>query len=297
MRFTPVFKALLVLGLAGCGSNGDDERTASSAVSGAGADTSASGNITSIPNNPLNLSPAPVFAASSRSVTYDDCFPQHDDIQIGDRQVDRIEQYDSGRNEISSYTTTTIVTGVAPHTYAGRQGVLISTENPVHDEGGTLISNIFSEELSLRGAQQTLSARQFNYAAGSTFHNHTITETPVELGDIALGHETLPYKPGDSTVSIYDTVTEGDVPGAGVKVRMTEKLTFLGVEEGTAVLGYTFPYTCVFRREYSSEFGSGVSDYYVHKLGGAKTVEYDERAPRPLVHQMVSDTAVLRRAK
>lgn len=301
MKVKAVCALALVMGLTSCGGDGDgdggDASTASSSTeagAGSGNEAPQTANITTIDNNPLKLSPAPAFTASSRSVTYDDCFPRHDDVQVGDTTVDRIEQYDSGTKQIETLQQTNTVTGVTPYAYGGRQGVLITGEHPEYNDDGTLASKLIFEDISLRGALHSWTSTNYVYVLGAPQKDYAFTNSPVELGDISNGNAA--YKPGDSTTTIYDAKTEPPF-GPPTTVRITEKRTFLGVEEGTKASGFTFPYACVFRIEISSENGTFLSDRYHHKFGGVKTVVYDDHAPRPLVYEGISDTARERRIK
>lgn len=301
MKVKAVCALALVMGLTSCGGDGDgdggDASTASSSTeagAGSGNEAPQTGNITTIDNNPLKLSPAPVFTASSRSVTYDDCFPRHDDVQVGDIAVDGVEEFDSWTNQIETMHQTNTVTAVVPYSYAGRQGVLITDENPEHVSANGHYPKLVSEELSLRGARHWMKTTGFTTVSGNTVQNYTYTHIPLELGDISNGN--APYKPGDSTTSTFDWISQhGNEPPT--TVRVIEKLTFLGVEEGTTVAGFSFPYACVFRVEIKSDRVTRIEDHYHHKYGGIKAVVYTDGGPKPLVNERLSDTARERRIK
>ena len=150
---------------------------------------------------------------------------------------------------------------------------------------------------AFRGALIGLESR--NYSAVNNTVTTISTSTLTELGDLSSGHTVIPFAIGDRVSNKSNYVNEFPAsPSLNSQGSVTETITFLGVDEGTSVVGGSFDYSCVFRHEITSAGSSerGVYDTYMHRLGGnIKTVSYSALYPRPLVYQMVSDTAYSRR--
>ncbi len=248
-------------------------------------------NCAIIPNNSLGLSPAPVFVASSKQVNYNDCFIAHTDVLVGDVATDRIEQYNVATNSISSYDTITRITARALYTFGSRSGfqVTATLDNPSPGLATGGRAALF------QGAFQGLYT--FNRNALTLINEDTTT--PIALGDFSTGRISSTYQVGDSMTQQYSVSSGNYVINQTTTVQVSEYWTFLGTEVNTSVVAGSFSYACVFRRQVTmtSNGQSSVSNYdvYQHKASGVKTLEYLSGAPRPLLRQLVSNTAIARR--
>lgn len=301
--------AALLATLSACGGGSDNasRSLATSSDSGTAGSSNGISSGTSISNhgfsgsasaNPLNLDPAPLFTPSARSVTYGDCFPKHDDVLVSDVATDRIETY-SSTTGISTVDQTNTVTSVAPASFNGRNGVSVTMDNPPHTgQDNSLLFGVESKQLLLQGMAFTTFTK--NYLNDSTGTRSTFMSTPSSLGDLSAGHTLISYGLGDSVTNKFSTSYFDMLsPQFNTQVDITEKITFIGVEEGTTVAAGKFDYTCVFRRELTSTVNgqpyTSVEDVYSHKWSGVKTVSFGSSYPRPLVSQLVSSSALTRR--
>ncbi|HEY8605857.1 MAG TPA: hypothetical protein VIM12_01925 [Noviherbaspirillum sp.] len=235
-----------------------------------------------------SMAPRPVFIPGKREVTYDDCFPPHDNARQGDVVVSQLEIYDSRHARIVPYRTTSTVTDVSPFALGERFGIRTTSE--VRAEVGYVhVASSSSEDARLRGTWILLTTM---HLPGGTSTSARTRYLPVHVGNLSTGHETTIYKPGQCIRNIYRVRHEVHNAASTKEDMLTETITFLGVEERSKVAGREFPYACVFRQElHMNGSRSGVYDLYFHKYGALKTVEYDPAAPRPLVHELLQDTA------
>jgi len=246
--------------------------------------------------NPLELKPAPQFSTSSRAVTYDDCFPRFDDVELGDVVKSTVETY-SQSTGIDSVNQTETVTEVTSTTFNGRSALNVKTDNPPYlRSDNVMVLGVEATALILRGGSLVTSRR--NYLNDATGTRTLTTNTPATMGDLSAGRSTTPFVLGDSTIHTYSMdYVNYPVPELNSRVDITEKVIFIGVEEGTEVAAGKFDYTCVFRHELFSTINgrtiTSVQDYYTHKWSGVKALTYG--APRPLVFQIVSNSAIARR--
>lgn len=297
MKSIAAVSVSLCLIVAGCGGGGSESAPDSTVTPTPQPSTSAP-PVLLASANPLNLSPAPQFTSSNRSVVYDDCFQDLNDLLVGDVATSRNEDVD-GTKTITPYDTVTTITKVVPATVPDRIGVSVDTVVPPSTIPRTPVASRSLENrttnIVLRGS--TWPAISKNY--GAFGDEQTIsTMKPTSLGDISSGHALIAFALGDSETTTYaydNTVVYNGLLNSGTLKIST---TFIGVDEGTKVIGGSFPYTCVFRRTMTGitgTQGTTVADTYFHKWGIAKTIYYSALAPRPLVGQMVSDTGYDRR--
>jgi hypothetical protein len=234
-------------------------------------------------------------------VVYDDCFPQHNDVQVGDVAVGLNELYFGGAAGIVSLNQTVTIKSVAPYNFGGRTGVSVVLDTPPQLlPNNSLFYGTESTSAIMRGGRiDTLSQTYLNDAGGV----RTITTvTPTAVGDISAGHTLIAYSLGDSVTNTASfTYVDVYSPSQNYQGNVTEKITFIGVEEGTQVIAGKFDYTCVFRHEITGtvngQSSTSVFDMYHHKWSAiVKTVEFSPSYPRPLIKQLVSDSAIVRRA-
>lgn len=248
-------------------------------------------------SNPLGLNPAPQFTPSGRSVYYDDCFPKYNDVIVGDVAVSNVETYSAVSKTISNYNTTATVKSVSPYSFNGAQGVSVITDIPSQRLPDlTLMYATETTTAFLKGSAMDLMSKTY---MNDAFGVRTITTaTPIALGDLSSGHTVIPFNIGDNVTNSASFKYENkSTPNYNSQGTYTEKITFIGVEENTLVQAGRFDYTCVFRREFTGPYGTTVNDTYTHKWTPVvKMVHYSSSYPRPLVYQVVSDTAIARRA-
>lgn len=249
--------------------------------------------------NPLNLKPAPQFSTSSRAVTYDDCFPRFDDVVVGDVVKSKVETFGTTADSLDQTET---VTAVTPTSFNGRAGVSVSIDNPPYvDADNVMQYGVESKALYLRGGTLTTFVRYYLNDSVGTYSS--FTNTPIAIGDLSAGHDTAPFVLGESVTNRYSFSYVNNVASQfNRQGEISEKITFIGVEEGTEVLAGKFDYTCVFRREISSTINGqtivNVQDYYTHKWSGVKELSFDMDSAEPEVYQLfqvVSNSAIERR--
>ena len=253
--------------------------------------------------NPTGLNPPPQFSTSARSVTYDDCFPRVDDVVAGDVSTNSQEQYYGPTIGIVASSITSTVTATTPWMYDSRPGVSVVVDIP--PEALTVPFNAARSgaEIAvgyLRGSVIPQTGK--SYPSRQVGFRTIDTSTPIAVGDLSAGHTSSPYALGDSVVNTSSSTFQNlDAPSQNSASTISEKISFIGVEENTAVPAGVFPYTCVFRHEASivtnGKSGSSVYDTYTHRWGTAKTVVYSPTAPRPLVFKLISASDLTRRIK
>lgn len=248
--------------------------------------------------NPLELKPTPQFSTSARAVTYDDCFPRFDDVEVGDVVKSTVETYSQSEG-IGSIDQTETVTEMTRTTFNGRDAISVKTDNPPYlRSDNVMVLGVEATALILRGGNVATSRRSYLNDANGT--RTLITNTPATIGDLSAARSVNPFVLGDSTTHTYamDYVNYA-APDFNSKANITEKVTFIGVEEGTEVAAGKFEYTCVFRHELFSTINgetiTSVQDYYTHKWSGVKALTFGAGYPRPLVYQLVSNSAMARR--
>lgn len=284
--------AICVAALTACG--GSSPQQADKQPTGAPASGSSF-------TNPLELKPAPQFSTSARLVAYDDCFPRFDDVELDDVVKGTAETFSQSAG-IGSVERTETVTNITRTSFNGRDAVSVTTDNPPYLRSDNVM--VLGEEataLILRGSNLvTLRRSYLNDDMGTRTQ---ITNTPATMGDLSAGRTTTPFVLGDSATNTfrmdYENRAAPNAPVLNNSADVTEKVTFIGVEEGTEVAAGKFDYTCVFRHEVSStvngETITSVQDYYTHKWTGVKALTYGAGYPRPLVYQLVSNSAMARR--
>lgn len=285
--------ALCIAVLSACGGGGD-----------------SGGPATQLPDsghsftNPLNLSPAPQFSTSTRTVNYDDCFPKWDDIEVGDVVKSTVETYTDAAG-IGVIDQTETVTSVVQDTFADRDSSVyrnalrVKTDNPPYLRSDNVMQfGVRTEALILRGGTVTLLREDYlNDADGTRMKTKNV---PSKIGDLAAAHIYTPFAMRDSVAHAYAmSFTNIWSPEFDHQADITEKIMFIGVEEGTEVPAGKFEYSCVFRREFKSvingETITNVQDYYTTKWSGVKAITYSPDYPRPLLYKLVSNSAIERR--
>ncbi|GAB3555062.1 hypothetical protein GCM10027343_43660 [Noviherbaspirillum agri] len=275
--------------LAACGGGSSSPKTDQQPSTGAPASGSSF-------TNPLELDPAPQFSTSSRAVTYDDCFPRFDDVELGDVVKSTVETYAQSEG-IGSVDQTETVTEMTRTTFNGRDALIVKTDNPPYlRSDNVMVLGVEATALILHGGSIATSRK--NYLNDATGTRTLTTNTPATMGDLSAGRSASPFLLGDAATHTYKMdYVNYLVPELNSSVDVAEKVTFIGVEEGTEVAAGKFDYTCVFRHELFSTINgktvTSVQDYYTHKWSGVKALTYG--APRPLVYQIVSNSAIARR--
>lgn len=286
-----VLGALCVSVLAACGGGSSSPKASPQPSTGAPASGSSF-------TNPLELKPSPRFSTSSRAVTYDDCFPRFDDVELGDVVKSTVETYSQSEG-IGSVEQTETVTEVTRTAFNGRDALSVKTDNPPYlRSDNVMVLGVEATALILRGGNMATSRR--SYLNDATGTRTLITNTPVAIGDLSAARGATPFVLGDSTTHSFSMdYVNYLAPDFNSKADVTEKVTFIGVEEGTEVAAGKFDYTCVFRHEMFSTINgetiTSVQDYYTHKWSGVKALTYGAGYPRPLEYRLVSNSAMARR--
>ncbi|HJV76712.1 MAG TPA: hypothetical protein VJ654_21040 [Noviherbaspirillum sp.] len=247
--------------------------------------------------NPLELKPAPQFSTSGRAVVYDDCFPPYDDVKLGDVVKSTVETY-SPATGIGVIEQTETVKSIVSGTFEGRSTLSVTTDNPPYVSSDNVRQyGVEATALILKGGTVTTLKRV--YRTDETDTVSTTTNTPSAIGNLAASHIYTPFALRDSVEHKYLLTYDALDPAFDHQVNVTEKITFIGVEEGTEVAAGKFDYTCVFRQEISSTVNgqtiTNVQDFYTNKFSGVKALLFNEGYPRPLVYQLVSNSALDRR--
>lgn len=279
-----------------------------SACGGGGGGASSSGGSTQAPSsgasftNPLQLKPSPQFSTSARAVTYDDCFPAFDDVLVGDVIRGKSETFTA--EGIVTVDQTDTVTAVTSETFDGRAAVRVTTNNPPYvGTDNILVLGVESTALYLHGGSVVLSSRRYRNddpGPDGTGTRTKISNTPSAIGNLAAIRGASPFALGDFSTHAYSQKYESPyLPEYNYDAAVTEKVSFIGVEEGVTVEAGTFDYACVFRHEITSvingQASTEVRDYYTHKWSTVKILSHNEAFPRPLVTQVVSNSALDRR--
>lgn len=248
--------------------------------------------------NPLELKPAPQFSTSARKVVYDDCFPQYDDVRLGDVVKSTVENY-SPATGIGVIEQTETVKSIVPGTFEGRSALYVTTDNPPYVRSDNVLQfGVEATALILKGGTVTTLKREYlNDVKGTRTKTTTV---PSAIGNLAGAHIYTPFALRDSVQHTYSlSYANMLAPEFDHQIDITEKITFIGVEEGTEVPAGKFDYTCVFRRQISSTVNgqtiTNVQDFYTNKLSGVKALIFSDGYPRPLVYQVVSNSAIARR--
>lgn len=285
--------ALLVAMLAACGGGGG------------GGSSNSGGDSTQAPSsgvshtNPLNLAPPPQFSTSARAVTYDDCFPAFDDVEVGDVVVSKVETYVPDTGGIYTGNQTVTVTAVAPDTFNGHAAVRVTTDSPpylrsdnVMEYGGDRVA------LYLDGGSANKSLIQYlNNEAGTRVNVKNFSNELSVIGILPAAGTGVALALGDFANSSYtQTYTSALLSDYSRTYAVAEKTRFIGVEENVQVEAGTFDYACVFRYE-QTDVANGqtaVYDYYTHKWSTLKVLVHNS-VMRPLVTEVVSNSAIDRR--
>lgn len=278
---------MCIAGLAACG--GGDSQTV--------REPATQQPVGEVFTNPLELKPAPQFSTSARTVVYDDCFPPYDDVKLGDVVKSTVESY-LPTTGIGIIEQTETVTKIEPGTFEGRSGLYVTTDNPPYVRPDQLWENgVEATALILKGGTVTTSERIYLASDNKTLS--TITRTPSVIGNLAAAHIYTPFALRESIEHKYLLTYDAIDPAFDRQVDITEKIMFIGVEEGTEVPAGKFEYSCVFRYQISSTVNgqtiTNVHDFYTNKFSGVKAVFFNDGYPRPLLYQLVSNSAIARR--
>ena len=278
---------------ASCGGGGGDSSTSQT-------DQGSSVSEPTPPNpNPLGLDPAPAFIPSARQVTFSDCVPAINDYLVGDKGVDMIEDYDHQSKQIISFKTADMtITGITPTTVLGKSGVIIDTFMPAFGTPprGRSFENHSSSILVPGSLEGGTVSKNYNSIGSQPYLLALLTVTQTSLETFPF-YDTEPLKLGDFVTDTFH-VREESIDSPIYEGDSTVRTTFIGIDEGTQVIGGVFPYTCVFRRAISDAQGQTVfEDVYTHRWGIAKRISYPpaQAMEPPLTTQMVSATAYTRR--